>query len=108
MADCCIKVYTLERVLTVKKDLVTKVGFLDEAMKVLENKPSTSFWTALGASLDKQVRDAAKGLDRSSIRHSHHADDMSRLYLSATDIERRLSASAPPVPLVLCQDRRTH
>ena len=61
MAECCIKVYTLEKVLTVKKDLVTKVGFLEEAMKVLENKPSVSFWAALGQSLEKQVKDAAKG-----------------------------------------------
>lgn len=61
MAECCIKVYTLEKVLTVKKDLATKVGFLDEAMKVLESKPSVSFWSALGQSLGKQVKDAAKG-----------------------------------------------
>ena len=60
MADCCIKVYTLEKVLVVKKDAVTKVGFLDEAMKVLENKPSTTFWAALGQSLEKQFREAAK------------------------------------------------
>ncbi|GJE92307.1 golgi transport complex subunit 5-domain-containing protein [Phanerochaete sordida] len=60
MADCCIKVYTLEKVLTIKKDAVTKVGFLDEAMKVLENKPSTTFWAALGQSLEKQFREAAK------------------------------------------------
>lgn len=61
MADCCIKVYTLEKVLTVKKDLITKVGFLDEAMKVLENRPSTTFWASLGQSLEKQVKDAVKG-----------------------------------------------
>lgn len=34
MADCCIKVYTLEKVLTMKKDAVSQVVFLDEAMKV--------------------------------------------------------------------------
>lgn len=61
MAECCIKVYTLEKVLTLKKDAVTKVGFLDEAMKALENKPSTTFWAALGQSLEKQFREAAKG-----------------------------------------------
>ncbi|KAH8093869.1 Golgi transport complex subunit 5-domain-containing protein [Cristinia sonorae] len=60
MADCCLKVYTLEKVLKVKKDPVTHVLFLDEAMKVLENKPSAIFWTALGRSLEKQARDAAK------------------------------------------------
>jgi conserved oligomeric Golgi complex subunit 5 len=72
MADCCIKVYTLERVLSVKKDLVTKVGFLDEAMKVLENKPSTSFWSALGQSLEKQVKDAAKGKKERLNRRVNH------------------------------------
>ncbi|TCD65087.1 hypothetical protein EIP91_003096 [Steccherinum ochraceum] len=60
MADCCLKVYTLEKVLRVKKDPVTHVLFLDEAMKVLENKPSAIFWAALGRSLEKQARDAAK------------------------------------------------
>ncbi|KAF7792362.1 hypothetical protein EIP86_003398 [Pleurotus ostreatoroseus] len=61
MADCCIKVYTLEKVLTLKKDPTTQVVFLDEAMKVLENKPSNSFWASLGQSLEKNIRDAAKG-----------------------------------------------
>ncbi|KAI0768405.1 Golgi transport complex subunit 5-domain-containing protein [Irpex lacteus] len=61
MADCCIKVYTLEKVLTMKKDPVTQVVFLDEAMKVIENKPSATFWSSLGQSLEKQVKDATKG-----------------------------------------------
>ncbi|KAI8992858.1 Golgi transport complex subunit 5-domain-containing protein [Trametes punicea] len=61
MADCCIKVYTLEKVLKIKRDPVTDVVFLDEAMKVLENRPSTTFWASLGRSLEKQARDAAKG-----------------------------------------------
>lgn len=34
MSDCCIKVYTLENVLKVKKDPVSQVLFLDEAIKV--------------------------------------------------------------------------
>ena len=34
MAECCIKVYTLEKVLALKKDPVSQVVFLDEAMKV--------------------------------------------------------------------------
>ncbi|KAI0779742.1 Golgi transport complex subunit 5-domain-containing protein [Fomes fomentarius] len=61
MADCCVKVYTLEKVLKVKRDPVTDVVFLDEAMKVLENRPSTTFWASLGRSLEKNARDAAKG-----------------------------------------------
>ncbi|RPD78344.1 hypothetical protein L226DRAFT_502792 [Lentinus tigrinus ALCF2SS1-7] len=61
MADCCVKVYTLEKVLKIKRDPVTDVVFLEEAMKVLENRPSTTFWTSLGRSLEKNARDAAKG-----------------------------------------------
>ena len=61
MADCCVKVYTLEKVLKIKRDPVTDVVFLDEAMKVLENRPSTTFWASLGRSLEKNARDAAKG-----------------------------------------------
>ena len=61
MSGCCIKVYTLEKVLKVKRDPVTDVVFLDEAMKLLENKPSTTFWSSLGRSLEKNARDAAKG-----------------------------------------------
>ena len=34
LADCCIKVYTLEKVLLLKKDTMTQTNFMDEAMKV--------------------------------------------------------------------------
>ncbi|KAF8891707.1 Golgi transport complex subunit 5-domain-containing protein [Infundibulicybe gibba] len=61
MADACIKVYTLEKVLIMKRDMATQVVFLDEAMKLLENKPSAMFWAFLGRSLDKHSRDSAKG-----------------------------------------------
>ncbi|EIN11737.1 hypothetical protein PUNSTDRAFT_119002 [Punctularia strigosozonata HHB-11173 SS5] len=60
MAGCCIKVYTLEKVLKLRKDPVSGVVFLDEAMKVLENKPSSIFWTALSHALEKQAREATK------------------------------------------------
>ncbi|KAI0062836.1 hypothetical protein BV25DRAFT_1824872 [Artomyces pyxidatus] len=60
MAGACIKVYTLEKVLKLKRDPASQVLFLDEAMKLLESKPSTTFWAALGRSLEKQSRDAAK------------------------------------------------
>jgi len=33
LSQCCIKVYTLERVLKLKKDPISQVVFLDEAMK---------------------------------------------------------------------------
>ncbi|KAI5123858.1 hypothetical protein M0805_005675 [Coniferiporia weirii] len=61
LADCCIKVYTLEKVLLLKKDTVTQTKFMDEAMKVLENKPSATFWTILARTLEKQCKDATRG-----------------------------------------------
>ena len=33
LSQCCIKVYTLEKVLKLKKDPISQVVFLDEAMK---------------------------------------------------------------------------
>ncbi|KIM91987.1 hypothetical protein PILCRDRAFT_809983 [Piloderma croceum F 1598] len=60
MAGCCIKVYTLEKVLKMKTDTVSGINFLDEAMKLLENKPSTTFWSSLGRSLEKHLRDSAR------------------------------------------------
>lgn len=59
-----------------KKDPISQIVFLDEAMKVslsfhhaynprnapqvLESKPSTTFWGALARALEKQTRDGAK------------------------------------------------
>ncbi|KAF7782447.1 hypothetical protein Agabi119p4_1823 [Agaricus bisporus var. burnettii] len=60
MTDCCIRVYTLEKVLRMKKDTITQVVFLDEAMKSLENKPSAIFWISLARFLEKHVRDSFK------------------------------------------------
>ncbi|KAJ7078893.1 Golgi transport complex subunit 5-domain-containing protein [Mycena belliarum] len=61
MADCCVKVYTLEKVLKMKRDTISQVVFIDEAMKLLENKPSVTFWMSLGKSLEKHARDSARG-----------------------------------------------
>ncbi|KAH0827442.1 Golgi transport complex subunit 5-domain-containing protein [Lanmaoa asiatica] len=61
MAGCCTKVYTLEKVLNLKKDPLSGVSFLDEALEAIDSKPSTVFWSSLGKSLEKCVRDAAKG-----------------------------------------------
>ncbi|KAF9484491.1 hypothetical protein BDN70DRAFT_825599 [Pholiota conissans] len=61
MADCCIKVYALEKVLKMKRDATTHVIFLDEAMKLLENNPSTTFWMSLSRSLQKHFQDSSKG-----------------------------------------------
>ncbi|KAF5385847.1 hypothetical protein D9615_002395 [Tricholomella constricta] len=73
MADCCIKksiaaghmafhrsVRTDDIPFDYPDDTVTQALFLDEAMKVLENKPSVTFWSSLGRSLEKHARDSAK------------------------------------------------
>ncbi|KAL5507113.1 hypothetical protein ACEPAH_6569 [Sanghuangporus vaninii] len=60
LADCCIKVYTLEKVLQLKKDTLTQTNFMDEAMKVLENKPSSTFWTVLARTLEKYCKEASR------------------------------------------------
>ncbi|KAI6000499.1 Golgi transport complex subunit 5-domain-containing protein [Pisolithus albus] len=63
MSSCCVKVYTLEKVLNLKRDPATGISFLDVSMKArisLENKPSSTFWASLGMTLEKCCRDAAK------------------------------------------------
>ncbi|GAA5937757.1 uncharacterized protein JCM15063_002108 [Sporobolomyces koalae] len=60
MGNICIKVYTLEKVLTLKKDQMTQTSFLDEAMTVLENKPSVLFWTSLAQAFETQAKEAVR------------------------------------------------
>lgn len=60
VANCCIKVYTLEKVLRVKRDAVTQVEFLDEVMKKLDEKPSFTFWTTLAKAFEQQTSEAAR------------------------------------------------
>ncbi|KAL8280428.1 hypothetical protein RQP46_007076 [Phenoliferia psychrophenolica] len=57
----CIKVYTLEKVLKLKKDAITQASFLDEAMTVLENQPSLMFWTTLSRAFEVQAKEAVRG-----------------------------------------------
>lgn len=60
LGEACIKVYTLEKVLLIQKDLTTGQSFLDEVMAVLENKPSASFWSTLARTLERSCREGAK------------------------------------------------
>jgi len=73
VANCCIKVrfqsllkltrqvYTLEKVLKIKRDSVTQVDFLEEVMKTLDEKPSFTFWTTLAKAFETQAKEATKG-----------------------------------------------
>lgn len=42
VANCCIKVYTLEKVLRIKRDTLTQVEFFDEVMKASLMMPLVS------------------------------------------------------------------
>jgi hypothetical protein len=60
MAECCIKVYALEKVLKIKKNPNSMTPFLEDVVKELDNNPSALFWMSLGTALDKHFRDTAK------------------------------------------------
>ncbi|BGP41947.1 hypothetical protein JCM10449v2_005944 [Rhodotorula kratochvilovae] len=60
LGSICIKVYTLEKVLKLKKDQTTQTSFLDEAMTVLDNKPSALFWTTLARAFESQAKESAR------------------------------------------------
>jgi len=60
VANCCIKVYTLEKVLKMKRDAVTQVEFLEEVMKTLDEKPSFTFWTTLAKAFEAHTKEAAR------------------------------------------------
>jgi hypothetical protein len=55
-----VQVYTLEKVLVMQKDVTNGQSFLDEAMLVLENKPSASFWSTLARTLERSCREGVK------------------------------------------------
>lgn len=65
MSTCCVKVYTLEKVLEWKKDPITGVPFLEavtSAGSMLEERPSTVFWTTLSSALSKETREILRSL----------------------------------------------
>jgi hypothetical protein len=56
MGAVCSKVYTLERVLSLKTDQMTGTNYLEEAMSVLGDRPSAIFWATLSKAVDTQSR----------------------------------------------------
>ncbi|KAG8921026.1 hypothetical protein FRC01_000475 [Tulasnella sp. 417] len=61
LASNCIKIYTLEKVLKLKRDSASKVPFLEEALKVLDSKPSSTFWMTAARCLETNAKESAKG-----------------------------------------------
>lgn len=60
LGDVCIKIYTLEKVLLLKRDPATQISFLDEAMSVLDGRPTLVYWTELAGSLETQTKESVR------------------------------------------------
>ncbi|SGY26040.1 BQ5605_C018g08693 [Microbotryum silenes-dioicae] len=60
MGAICIKVYTLEKVLKLKRDQMTQTSFLDEAMTALDDRPSAMFWTTFASTLEQHTKETAR------------------------------------------------
>ncbi|WAQ89819.1 hypothetical protein PtA15_11A510 [Puccinia triticina] len=63
LSTSCVKVYTLEKVLEWKKDPVSGVPFLEvvtSSGSMLEERPSTVFWTTLSSALSKETRETLR------------------------------------------------
>ncbi|KAI8647395.1 Golgi transport complex subunit 5-domain-containing protein [Parasitella parasitica] len=61
MSDQCIKIYSLEKVLEIKKDALTHVSFLDEVSKTLDADSLVNyFWRILSANFEQELKNAAK------------------------------------------------
>lgn len=56
MGAVCSKVYTLERVLSLKNDSVTRSNYLEQAINALGDRPSTMFWSTLGSAIEAEAR----------------------------------------------------
>ncbi|GAA5957719.1 hypothetical protein JCM3765_003744 [Sporobolomyces pararoseus] len=60
MVSICIKVYTLEKVLNLKRDQTGQSSFLEEILKLLENKPSGLFWLGLSKNFQSYSKELVK------------------------------------------------
>ena len=52
--------YTLEKVLKLKRDATSGLDFLEEIMKTADEKPSVTFWTTLAKAFETQSKEAAR------------------------------------------------
>ncbi|KZO99399.1 hypothetical protein CALVIDRAFT_553311 [Calocera viscosa TUFC12733] len=108
MSSCCVKVYTLEKVLQRKRDPATGVVFLDEGMKLLENKPSSTFWMSLSQAIEKHTRENARNstflqqtLSTSYPRFLRLFHDFFAKIAVHTDTVYTLSQQSPETVLIL-------
>lgn len=102
-----MQVYALEKVLNTKTDATSQKPFLDEVMKVLENKPSAIFWTVVSRSIEKHSIDAGKSKSYVGF-HNFQMPMLTfcspRLEFPSTNPWSRLSASLASISRVLRKD----
>ncbi|KAI9491511.1 Golgi transport complex subunit 5-domain-containing protein [Zychaea mexicana] len=61
MADGCIQIYALEKVLEIKKDSFLQVSYLEEVLKTMDATSLASrFWRMLAMTFEKELREATK------------------------------------------------
>jgi hypothetical protein len=113
LGNICIKVYTLEKVLKLKKTTTTdhqssNGSFLDIAMTVLDNKPSVLFWTCLSRAFELQGKESIKSSNFISNLFSSGYPRLVRLFQEFfskiavhTDTVYTLTSQSPETVLVL-------
>ncbi|KAG0185544.1 hypothetical protein DFQ28_009182 [Apophysomyces sp. BC1034] len=61
MSDCCTKIYSLEKVLELKKDPFTHASFSEEVAKAFDDTNLVSyFWRILSSTFEKELKEATK------------------------------------------------
>ena len=80
-------------------------------LKVLENKPSSTFWTVLARTLEKYCKDASRSMSPGFLPTTTEASyldfDLSRFHFYATDSELGLPSPAAPLPRIFRENRRS-
>ncbi|KAI7855833.1 Golgi transport complex subunit 5-domain-containing protein [Circinella umbellata] len=61
MSDGCIQIYSLEKVLEIKKDSFLQVSYLEQVLKTLDATSLASrFWRMMAMNFEKELREATK------------------------------------------------
>ncbi|KAI8970068.1 Golgi transport complex subunit 5-domain-containing protein [Mycotypha africana] len=77
MSDECIKVYSLEKVLELKKDPMTHISFLEEISKTLDATSLVNyFWRILSQNFERELKNATRS---SSFLQNIFVDDYPKL-----------------------------
>ena len=105
--DNCQKIYLLELVLSKKRDPVTHVLFMDEALRGLEGGLVPMFWTHLTESLEREFSNATKC--RISLlvtplppsRFSPRPPSLASFHFPPDHVSDRLSEASAPVSYLL-------